>query len=162
MGWGHCDDTSGPLPVASLSLDNQERRNLHLQSPLGGPGAGTRHLLNGKGWNGTGWSSVTTSKANPAPKAPSPDGKPQGSILQWGVDGCKRVPGTPRITGASSRTARSRGNGRGECGFTQDQAFKRLLALRISLGSRPPAPLAHAPRRGFGMGQSSRLGACRG
>ena len=47
-------------------------------------------------------------------------------------------------------------------GDLQDQAFKRLFALRISLGSRPPAPLARAPRGGFGMGQSSRLGACGG
>lgn len=60
----------------------------------------------------------------------------------------KDSPATAGLPGAEE-TVEARGD-------LQDQAFKWLFALRISLGSRRPAPLAAG---GFGMGQSSRLGA---
>lgn len=49
-----------------------------------------------------------------------------------------------------------------ENGDLQDQAFKRLFALRISLGSCPqPRSLARRAG-GCGTGQGSRLSACGG
>lgn len=154
------------------------------QGRLGGRGAGSGHLPArwldppGMGKDGTGRDRAQwpPPKQTQRPRHRVPMGTPPAMAV--GLHPAQPLArGHPWVQAGPQDTSRHRGQledspataglpGAEEMakanGDLQDQAFKRLFALRISLGSCPPAPLARAPHGGFRMGRSSRLGTCRG